>query len=66
MTTRYGNRADMTATEQSILNAWLVYHGINLAEARRLDFTGYGYMQVSYKTGPDRIVTLDLKIPPWL
>ena len=64
--TRHIEGSDMTATEASEFAAWMVYHGVNLTEAQRLEFTGYGYMQVSYRDQPDMIVTLDLKIPAWL
>ena len=63
---RHISRRDMTDTEKSIFDAWMVYHGINLQEASTLEFTGYGYLHVTYQDGPDMIVALDLMVPAWL
>ena len=57
-------RKDLDETTEAILNCWLVYHGVNLAEAVEVEFTGYGYMIIQYRDDPTlQAVTLELDTP---
>ena len=61
---RHTSRAEMTEDQELTLNAWLVFHGINLAEAERLEVTGYGYMIIQYRDNPiSQAVELQLEMP---
>ena len=60
----YHDRHTLDVDVQGELDAFLVFHGVNLALAHQVEFTGYGNMAVTYKDErPDYIVTLELPIP---
>ncbi len=62
--TRHLGRADLDDTTQAILDCWLIYHGVNMATARNVELTGYGYLVVSYHGQPyDVAVTIELEPP---
>ena len=50
--TRHLTRKDLPDHLETLLDCWLVYHGINLAEAETVEFTGYRYMIVQYRDDP--------------
>ncbi len=48
----------------TVLDCWLVYHGVNLAEATAVEITSYGYMVVTYRDNPTlTAITLQLAPP---
>lgn len=49
-----------TDEETILLNCWLVWHGINLADVSHVEITGYGYMMVTY---PDEVLIVTITEP---
>ena len=64
--TRHVTQREMTEDQRGYFDAWMVYHGVNLAEAHTLEFTKQGYIHIFYREGPDMIVNVELETPAWL